>query len=82
MTNFEAMITEGTLRFILQGPPGALGKPGPRGLPGIPGVPGEKGDPGSFDFLNLMIADVRHDIQKLQEKVFGDEMYVFLFPPR
>ncbi|KAK8397657.1 hypothetical protein O3P69_004441 [Scylla paramamosain] len=56
------------------GPPGASGKPGPRGLPGIPGVPGEKGDPGSFDFLNLMIADVRHDIQKLQEKVFGDEL--------
>lgn len=56
------------------GPPGANGKPGPRGLPGIPGVRGEKGDPGSFDFLNLMIADVRHDIQKLQEKVFGDNL--------
>lgn len=56
------------------GPPGATGKPGTRGLPGIPGVPGEKGDPGSFDFLNLMIADVRHDIQKLQEAVFGDDM--------
>lgn len=53
------------------GPPGAHGKPGTRGLPGLPGVPGEKGDPGSFDFLNLMIADVRHDIQKLQEKVFS-----------
>ncbi|KAG0713889.1 Collagen and calcium-binding EGF domain-containing protein 1 [Chionoecetes opilio] len=56
------------------GPPGAHGKPGTRGLPGISGVPGEKGDPGSFDFLNLMIADVRHDIQKLQEKVFGDDL--------
>lgn len=43
-------------------------------------MPGEKGDPGSFDFLNLMIADVRHDIQKLQEKVFSPgEMYVIVF---
>ncbi|XP_042226280.1 uncharacterized protein LOC121869158 [Homarus americanus] len=55
----------------INGSPGASGKPGPRGLPGSTGSPGEKGDPGSFDFLNLMIADVRHDIQKLQEKVFG-----------
>lgn len=55
------------------GSPGAPGKPGPRGLPGPAGPPGEKGDPGSFDFLNLMIADVKHDIQKLQEKVFSAE---------
>lgn len=55
------------------GSPGATGKPGPRGLPGVAGPPGTKGDPGSFDFLNLMIADVRHDIQKLQEKVFSPD---------
>lgn len=55
------------------GSPGAPGKPGPRGLPGPAGPPGEKGEPGSFDFLSLMIADVKHDIQKLQEKVFSAE---------
>ncbi|KAK1161012.1 collagen and calcium-binding EGF domain-containing protein 1-like, partial [Acipenser oxyrinchus oxyrinchus] len=31
----------------------------------------DKGPPGSFDFLLLMMADIRHDIIELQEKVFG-----------
>ncbi|KAK4289475.1 hypothetical protein Pmani_037557 [Petrolisthes manimaculis] len=52
------------------GSPGATGKSGPRGLPGETGRQGERGDPGSFDFLNLIVADLRHDIKKLQEKVF------------
>uniref|UniRef100_W5LNH3 EGF-like domain-containing protein n=1 Tax=Astyanax mexicanus TaxID=7994 RepID=W5LNH3_ASTMX len=38
------------------------GAPGPRGPPG---------PPGSFDFLLLMMADIRHDIIELQEQVFG-----------
>ncbi|KAK7071286.1 Collagen and calcium-binding EGF domain-containing protein 1 [Halocaridina rubra] len=56
------------------GPPGAPGKSGPRGFRGAPGPSGERGEPGSFDFLLLMMADVKHDIQKLQERVFrGNE---------
>ncbi|XP_063595526.1 uncharacterized protein LOC134772455 [Penaeus indicus] len=55
------------------GPPGAQGKTGPRGLRGLRGPAGKKGEPGSFDFLLLMIADVKHDIQKLQQKVFTEE---------
>lgn len=55
------------------GPPGAQGKTGPRGLRGLRGPEGKKGEPGSFDFLLLMIADVKHDIQKLQQKVFTEE---------
>lgn len=53
------------------GPPGAPGKAGPRGFRGPAGPEGDKGEPGSFDFLLLMMADVKHDIQKLQEKVFS-----------
>lgn len=30
-----------------------------------------QGPPGSFDFLLLMLADIRNDIAELQEKVFG-----------
>ncbi|XP_068246007.1 uncharacterized protein [Palaemon carinicauda] len=57
------------------GPPGAPGKAGPRGFRGPAGPEGDKGEPGSFDFLLLMMADVKHDIQKLQEKVFsGDKL--------
>ena len=36
-----------------------MGQQGPRGPQGVPGA---KGDPGSFDFLMLMVADIRHDI--------------------
>ncbi|KAF2982277.1 hypothetical protein EK904_013974 [Melospiza melodia maxima] len=32
---------------------------------------GEMGPPGSFDFLLLMMADIRNDIAELQERVFG-----------
>lgn len=54
------------------GPPGSQGKSGPRGFKGSQGPPGPKGDPGSFDFLVLMMADIKHDIQKLQEKVYAN----------
>ncbi|KAB7495002.1 Collagen and calcium-binding EGF domain-containing protein 1 [Armadillidium nasatum] len=54
------------------GSPGAPGKEGPQGLRGDQGPKGEKGDQGSFDFLLLMLADIKYDIEKLQEKVFID----------
>ena len=44
------------------GPPGAAGATGERGLRGPQGSRGLKGEPGSFDFLMLMVADIRHDI--------------------
>uniref|UniRef100_A0A8C4KYF0 Collagen and calcium binding EGF domains 1 n=1 Tax=Equus asinus asinus TaxID=83772 RepID=A0A8C4KYF0_EQUAS len=47
------------------------GRRGPVGPPGAPGRDGSKGPPGSFDFLLLMLADIRNDIAELQEKVFG-----------
>ncbi|XP_063236025.1 collagen and calcium-binding EGF domain-containing protein 1-like isoform X2 [Bacillus rossius redtenbacheri] len=55
------------------GPPGPPGKEGMKGEPGEKGARGPKGNPGSFDFLLLLLADIRHDIQNLQEKVFGEQ---------
>ncbi|CAL9702071.1 unnamed protein product [Knipowitschia caucasica] len=54
------------------GPPGAPGKDGLKGDRGAPGPSGPAGPPGSFDFLLLMMADIRNDIIELQEKVFGE----------
>ncbi|XP_056126318.1 collagen and calcium-binding EGF domain-containing protein 1-like [Rhinichthys klamathensis goyatoka] len=54
-----------------QGSPGAPGKDGQKGDRGFPGPRGSPGPPGSFDFLLLMMADIRHDIIELQERVFG-----------
>lgn len=34
-----------------------------------------QGPPGSFDFLLLMLADIRNDIAELQEKVFGQRTH-------
>ncbi|XP_021567746.1 collagen and calcium-binding EGF domain-containing protein 1 [Carlito syrichta] len=53
------------------GPPGAPGRDGSKGERGAPGPKGSPGPPGSFDFLLLMLADIRNDITELQEKVFG-----------
>uniref|UniRef100_G1SJ88 Collagen and calcium binding EGF domains 1 n=1 Tax=Oryctolagus cuniculus TaxID=9986 RepID=G1SJ88_RABIT len=53
------------------GPPGAPGRDGSKGERGAPGPRGSPGPPGSFDFLLLMLADIRNDIAELQEKVFG-----------
>ena len=47
-----------------------IGTEGRRGPKGEPGKPGEKGDPGSFDFLMLMVSDLRHDFDL--SKVFTD----------
>ncbi|KAH1169179.1 collagen and calcium-binding EGF domain-containing protein 1 isoform X1 [Mauremys mutica] len=53
------------------GPPGAPGRDGTKGERGAPGPKGLPGPPGSFDFLLLMMADIRNDIAELQERVFG-----------
>ncbi|XP_075899800.1 collagen and calcium-binding EGF domain-containing protein 1 isoform X3 [Nelusetta ayraudi] len=53
-------------------------KRGPRGAVGPPGAPGKgglKGPPGSFDFLLLLMADIRNDIADLQSKVYGRPMH-------
>lgn len=51
------------------GPPGATG---PKGDTGPRGPRGPKGDRGSFDFLLLLLADVRHDIVHMQERVYNN----------
>ncbi|XP_043072417.1 collagen and calcium-binding EGF domain-containing protein 1-like [Puntigrus tetrazona] len=53
------------------GPAGAPGRDGQKGDRGFPGPRGSPGPPGSFDFLLLMMADIRHDIIELQQRVFG-----------
>ncbi|XP_051532801.1 collagen and calcium-binding EGF domain-containing protein 1-like [Myxocyprinus asiaticus] len=57
------------------GPPGAPGKDGMKGERGLPGLSGPPGPPGSFDFLLLLMADIRHDIAELQHKVFGRPLH-------
>ena len=47
-----------------------IGTEGRRGPKGEPGKPGEKGDPGSFDFLMLMVSDLRHDLEELKKKAY------------
>ncbi|TSY69836.1 Collagen and calcium-binding EGF domain-containing protein 1 [Bagarius yarrelli] len=42
-----------------------------KGEKGAPGPSGPPGPPGSFDFLLLLMADIRNDIAELQQKVFG-----------
>lgn len=54
------------------GPPGAQGTSGSPGPRGPQGLPGQKGEPGSFDFVMLMVADLRHDIEMLMAHVFKD----------
>ncbi|XP_024859814.1 collagen and calcium-binding EGF domain-containing protein 1 isoform X2 [Kryptolebias marmoratus] len=53
------------------GPPGAPGRNGLKGDRGAPGAVGPPGPPGSFDFLLLLMADIRNDIAELQSKVYG-----------
>nr|CAI5847421.1 unnamed protein product [Callosobruchus analis] len=53
-----------------QGPIGAAGPQGPKGETGERGPKGQKGERGSNDFLLLLLADLRHDIIHLQNKVF------------
>ncbi|XP_067871561.1 collagen and calcium-binding EGF domain-containing protein 1-like isoform X2 [Heterodontus francisci] len=60
------------------GAPGTPGKNGQKGDRGHPGPRGLPGPPGSFDFLLLMMADIRHDIIELQEQVFGERRGITL----
>ncbi|XP_056875700.1 collagen and calcium-binding EGF domain-containing protein 1 isoform X2 [Takifugu flavidus] len=53
------------------GPPGAPGTTGLKGDRGAPGPAGLPGPPGSFDFLLLLMAEIRNDITELQNKVYG-----------
>jgi hypothetical protein len=64
--------------FHVQGPPGAPGRDGPKGDEGEQGPPGLDGEcaAGSLDYLLLLLADLRHDITKLQERVFHGERQV------
>nr|CAD7433006.1 unnamed protein product [Timema monikensis] len=55
------------------GPTGPPGREGPKGDQGERGGRGPKGNPGSFDFLLLLLSDIRHDIKHLQRKIFGGE---------
>ena len=52
------------------GLPGAPGIEGPRGPKGELGPPGSKGEAGSFDFFMLMMADLRHDLEQLETRVY------------
>ncbi|KAM4593836.1 collagen and calcium-binding EGF domain-containing protein 1-like [Odontesthes bonariensis] len=63
------------------GPPGAPGRDGLKGDRGAPGPRGPPGPPGSFDFLLLMMADIRNDIIELQERVFGERRGISLDNP-
>ncbi|XP_018923883.2 collagen and calcium-binding EGF domain-containing protein 1 [Cyprinus carpio] len=57
------------------GSPGAPGRDGMKGERGVPGPSGPPGPPGSFDFLLLMMADIRNDIAELQNKVFSRPLH-------
>ncbi|XP_034048632.1 collagen and calcium-binding EGF domain-containing protein 1 isoform X2 [Thalassophryne amazonica] len=57
------------------GSPGAPGKDGLKGERGAPGLAGPPGHPGSFDFLLLLMADIRNDIADLQSKVYGRPLH-------
>ncbi|XP_047227968.1 collagen and calcium-binding EGF domain-containing protein 1 isoform X1 [Girardinichthys multiradiatus] len=57
------------------GPPGAPGRDGLKGERGAPGPAGQPGPPGSFDFLLLLMADIRNDIADLQSKVYARPMH-------
>lgn len=56
---------------------GLAGRAATRRHWGVPAVilPCTQGPPGSFDFLLLMLADIRNDIADLQEKVFGQRTH-------
>ncbi|KAF7217293.1 collagen and calcium-binding EGF domain-containing protein 1 isoform X1 [Nothobranchius furzeri] len=57
------------------GPPGAPGRNGLKGDRGASGPAGPPGPPGSFDFLLLLMADIRNDIADLQSKVYGRSLH-------
>uniref|UniRef100_A0A3Q3VKY1 EGF-like domain-containing protein n=1 Tax=Mola mola TaxID=94237 RepID=A0A3Q3VKY1_MOLML len=71
------------LSHIKRGPRGPVGPPGAPGKDGLkvksrlfllPNLIQIDGPPGSFDFLLLLMADIRNDIADLQSKVYGRAM--------
>lgn len=66
------LLSISSFNFVEQGPVGPPGETGDKGDRGERGSRGPRGPAGSFDFLLLLLADVRHDIVLLQEKVFKD----------
>ncbi|KAF5289637.1 hypothetical protein FQA39_LY14995 [Lamprigera yunnana] len=55
-----------------QGDSGPQGARGPKGEAGERGPRGAKGEKGNFDFLLLLLADIRHDVVHLQNKVYAN----------
>ncbi|CAB3244916.1 unnamed protein product [Arctia plantaginis] len=55
-----------------RGPAGPPGMEGPKGDSGPRGPRGPRGPKGSLDLMLLMIADLRHDIQNIEAKVYKD----------
>ena len=56
--------------LIVQGEPGAPGAMGPKGDRGERGPRGPRGEKGNIDILLLLLADARHDIVHLQNRVY------------
>ncbi|CAD0202345.1 unnamed protein product [Chrysodeixis includens] len=56
-----------------RGPAGPPGMEGPKGDEGPRGPRGPRGPKGSLDLMLLMIADLRHDIQNLEARVYKDD---------
>ncbi|XP_022824604.1 collagen and calcium-binding EGF domain-containing protein 1-like isoform X2 [Spodoptera litura] len=56
-----------------RGPAGPPGMEGPKGDTGPRGPRGPRGPKGSLDLMLLMIADLKHDIQNIEARVYKDE---------
>ncbi|XP_047996171.1 collagen and calcium-binding EGF domain-containing protein 1-like isoform X1 [Leguminivora glycinivorella] len=55
-----------------RGPPGAPGVEGPKGDAGARGPRGARGPKGSMDLMLLLLADIRHDINNLETRVYKE----------
>ncbi|KAM3960399.1 LOW QUALITY PROTEIN: uncharacterized protein ACR2FA_005495 [Aphomia sociella] len=53
-----------------RGPPGATGRDGPKGAAGAR-ARGPRGPEGSLDLMLLLLADMRHDINNLEARVYN-----------
>ncbi|XP_049871658.1 collagen and calcium-binding EGF domain-containing protein 1-like isoform X2 [Pectinophora gossypiella] len=55
-----------------RGPAGPPGMEGPKGDMGPRGPRGQRGPKGSLEVVMLLIADIKHDIQNLEKRVYKD----------
>ncbi|XP_060804529.1 collagen and calcium-binding EGF domain-containing protein 1-like [Amyelois transitella] len=55
-----------------RGPAGPPGAEGPKGSMGPRGTRGPRGPEGSLDLMLLLLADMRHDINNLEKRVYKD----------